>query len=302
MMATITAVVHTRNSDKTLDLCLRSVAWCDEIFVVDMGSTDKTVAIAKKYGAKVYEVKSDYGFADPIRNEYLGKVKTDWTLIVDSDEEVPDTLAAKLKDLMQVSTVSGYSLPRKNIIFGRWIEHTGYWPDYIVRFFKTGQAIYPPQVHAQPIVDGRHDFIPPEEGLALIHHHYNTIFDFVNRLNTYTSLEVEKLTKHGKTYSAREALREFFAELHRRFFQMQGYKDGSYGLTLSLLSGVYQMVSYLKAWEVSKIEDGVALETVEEEVTEACDAASYWVANERLKVEKKALPRIGLKLRRKLHS
>lgn len=301
-MATITAVVHTRNSAHTLDACLRSVSWCDAIYVVDMGSVDKTVEIAKKYGAKIYEVKSNLPYADPIRNEYLKKVKTDWTLIVDSDEEVPPTLAEKLKELMVAGAVNGYSLPRKNVVFGKWMEHTGYWPDYIVRFFRTGQATYPPQVHAQPIVDGRHEFLLPEERYALVHHHYPTIFEFLNRMNVYTSLEVEKLTKAGRSYSPTEALKEFFAELHRRFFQMEGYKDGSYGLVLSLLSGVYQLVAYLKAWEVNKSETPVDLEDVEAEVAAGCDATSYWVANEKLSTEKRPLSKLGLKLRRKLHS
>src|SRR5258708_29144379 len=133
-MATITAVVHTRNSEQTLGKCLRSVAWCDEIFVIDMDSSDGTIEIAKKHGAKIFSLRATHAYADPIRNEYLQKVKTDWTIIVDSDEEVPPTLAEKLKELMLVAGVNGYSIPRKNIIFDKWIEHTGYWPDYIVRF------------------------------------------------------------------------------------------------------------------------------------------------------------------------
>lgn len=301
-MPTITAVIHTFNSEKSLDTCLRSLTWCDEIFVVDMMSLDKTVTIAKKYGAKIFTVKSEYSYADPVRNEYLQKVKTDWTLIVDSDEEVPPKLAQKLRELMQSTGVNGYALPRKNIIFGRWMQHTGYWPDYIVRFFRTGQATYPPAVHSQPIVDGRTEFIAPIEELALVHHHYATISQFLNRLNTYTSLEVEKLKIAKKEYSPTEALKEFFAELNRRFFQLEGYKDGSYGLTLSLLNGVYQMVSYLKAWEVSKSVAGVVPEDIEAEVTSACDATSYWVANEALKENPPLFKKIGLKIRRKLHS
>lgn len=301
-MSTVTAVIHTRNSAETLDTCLRSVSWCDSIYVVDMQSTDHTIEIAKKYGAKIFEVKDQYLYADPIRNEYLKKVKTDWTLIVDSDEEVPSTLTKKLKAAMDVPQINGYALPRKNIIFGKWMQHTGYWPDYIVRFFRTGQATYPPQVHAQPIVDGRSEFLPPTEELALVHHHYKTIFDFICRLNIYTTLEVEKLTKRGTNFSSLEALQEFFAELHRRFFQMEGYKDGSYGLVLSLLSAVYQMVAYLKAWEKHKLEEEISLSDVEEEVTAGCDATSYWVANEELRTKQHFLAQLGLKIRRKLHS
>lgn len=301
-MVTITAVVHTRNSASTLEACLQSVSWCDVIFVVDMGSIDKTLEIAKKHGAKVFEVKTALNYADPIRGDFLKKVKTDWTLIVDSDEEVPPTLAAKLKELMMVAAVNGYSLPRKNIVLGKWMQHTGYWPDYIVRFFRTGKATYPPQVHAQPIIDGRHEFIPPEENYALVHHHYNTIFEFIERMNVYTGLEVEKLTSQGKNYTPLEAMREFFAEFNRRFFQMQGYRDGSYGLVLALLSAVYQLVAYLKAWEASKMETQVNLDEVEIEVAAGCDATSYWIANEQLNENQPFLKQIALRIRRKFHS
>ncbi len=301
-MATITAVVHTRNSDKTLGACLQSLSWCDAVYVVDMGSSDRTLDVAKKYGAKIYNVQTNLPYADPIRNEYLNKVKTDWTLIVDSDEEVPPTLAKKLQELMLAPGVEGYSVPRKNLIFGKWAQHAGYWPDYIVRFFKTGKATYPPQVHSQPIIDGKHEFISPQVDLAFIHHHYQTIFDFMNRLNVYTSLEVEKLTKVKKVWTPLEAMREFFAEFQRRFFQMEGYKDGSLGLTLSLLSSVYQLVSYLKAWEVGKSDDPVSLDDIEVEVTEGCSATSYWVANEQLKENRNIIKKVSLKLRRKMHS
>lgn len=301
-MSTITAVVHTKNSAKTLDVCLKSLAWCDVIFIVDMQSTDKTIEIADKYGTKVFAVRENLPYADPIRNEYLQKVKTDWTLIVDSDEEVPHTLAGKLKELMMVAGVDGYNLPRKNIIFGKWMAHTGYWPDYIIRFFRTGKGTYPPQVHGQPVVSGKTESIEPREEFALVHHHYPTIFEFLNRLNVYTTLEVPKLFEQKKEYTPIEALREFFAEFHRRFFSMQGYKDGSHGLTLSLLSSVYQLVSYLKAWEVGKSEAGSSLDDVQVEVEAGCNATSYWVANESLTASKNFFARLRLKISRKLHS
>src|SRR5258708_6211555 len=105
-MATITAVIHTKNSEKTLDACLHSLGWCDEIFVVDMESTDRSVTIANKYGAKVFNVKTPAGgggaIVEQVRQQFLEKVKSDWTLIVDSDEEVPVTLANKLRELTRV--------------------------------------------------------------------------------------------------------------------------------------------------------------------------------------------------------
>src|SRR5258708_13079472 len=131
-MATITAVIHTKNSEKVLDGCFRSVGWWDAIFVVDMESTDSTTTIATRYGAKVYAVKvpasSGEGMiVEQVRQQFLEKVKTDWTLIVDSDEEVPVTLVAKLRELMMSSGTVAYNLARRNIIFGKKMEYTGYW-------------------------------------------------------------------------------------------------------------------------------------------------------------------------------
>lgn len=301
-MEGITAVIHTRNSAKTLSGCLKSVSWCDAVYVVDMQSEDGTIEIAKRFGAKIFQVSSQHVYADPIRNEYLKKVKTSWTLILDSDEEIPPSLASKLATLKMTTGVNGYSIPRKNLVLGKWIEHTGYWPDYIVRFFRTGKASYPAPVHSQPVVEGVHEFLPPELEFAIIHHHYETITAFVSKLNIYTSLETEKLLSSDISFSPLLALKEFFNQFHTRYFKWEGYKDGSVGFTLSLLSSVYQLISYLKAWEVTKNEQQHTLESVEEEVVLGCEATSYWVANESIKSEKNALRRLLLKIRRRLHS
>lgn len=297
-MSTVTAVVHTKNSAKTLEACLRSLTWCDAIFVIDMESTDETVAIAKKYKADIFHEKS-VSFADPIRNTYLHKVKTEWTIVVDSDEEVPPTLAEKLQELMLTAGVNGFQVPRANMIFGKWIEHTGFWPDYIVRFFRTGKCTYPPYVHGQPVIEGVTQTIEPKKELALIHHHYDSIEQYLLRMNVYTSLEVEKYAQVPREF---HFIKAFFAEFHRRFFSDQGYKDGSHGLVLSLLQAIYMLVVQLKLWEKAKKEMDISVDEIEHEVTDACSATTYWVANEKEKEEKNMVKKIGLQLRRKLSS
>ncbi len=301
-MNTITAVVHTKNSAKTLDLCLQSLAWCTETFVVDMQSTDETLTIAKKYKATTFTVKNEPAFVDPIRNEYLAKVKTDWTIIVDSDEEVSPDLAKKIQEVMMTSGVNGYAIPRLNIIFGKQIEHTGFWPDYIVRLFRTGKGTYPPRVHAQPMVDGKVVYLPAEKQAALIHHHYESIEQFVARMNTYTSAEVVKILEKEKTVQPLQALQAFFGQFFSRFFDQQGYKDGSYGFALSLLLGMYTGISYLKAWETQKSDQVISLGDVEDVVSDACSQTTYWVANESIKQTPNVITKSLLKIRRKLSS
>lgn len=295
-MPTITAIVHTKNSARTLESCLASLTWCDEIFVVDMQSTDETLAIAKRYHATIFHEKQ-IKFADPIRATYIGKVKTDWTLIIDSDEEVPKTLAKKLRELAMTQGVNGFRIPRANIIFGRWIEHTGFWPDYIVRFFRTGSCTYPPYVHAQPIIEGVTETIEAKADYALIHHHYDSIEQYLLRLNVYTSLEVEKTQQNSKL-QATDILKSFFDEFFRRFFQQKGYKDGTHGFVISLLQAIYMMVVMMKRWEQKKEQLSFSLDDVETTISDACSDTTYWVATEKLPYAK-AVEKLFLRIRRK---
>lgn len=299
-MSTITAVIHTKNSGATLKRCLDSLQWCDSIMVVDMQSSDETISIAKKYHAVIYEEKP-MQFADPIRNQYLHKVKTDWTLIVDSDEEVPQTLATKLRELSLVQGVNGYKVPRANIVFGKWMQHTGFWPDYIVRFFRTGSCTYPPYVHGQPIIEGVTQAIEVKKEFALIHHHYQSIEQYLMRLNVYTSLEVEKKQEHAPPQSSTSFLQAFFDEFYRRFYQQEGYKDGSHGLVVSLLQAIYMMVVMMKRWEAAKKELPISLREMESIVHEACSQTTYWVANEELKRSQNPIEKISLRIRRKVN-
>ncbi len=307
-MATITAVIHTKNSERTLEACLKSVAWCTEVFVVDMESTDATVQIATKHKTKIFTVKGSHRFADPVRDEYLKKVKTDWTLIIDSDEEVPKTLATKIEEVMSLDAFDGYNLPRKNLIFGRWIEHTGFWPDYILRLFKTGKGSYPPFIHAQPTVEGAIHNLEANEEFALIHHHYESIEEFLLRLNVYTSLEAQKYhalvkTKEIEPVQRFDFIQSFFDQFFTRFFAQHGYKDGRYGLVLSLLMAVYSMVVSMKIWEGAKEKDTpLLLSDVEQSVNQACTHTTYWVANEEINQERNVINKLKLKLRRKLAS
>ncbi len=292
-MPTITALVHTKNSAKTLDLCLSSLRFCDEVFVIDMESSDETLAIAKKHKEKQIQ------FADPIRNHYIKKVKTDWTLIVDSDEEVPETLAKKFQELMTISGVNGYKVPRANIIFGKWMEHSGFWPDYIVRFFRTGTCSYPSYVHSQPVIEGVTAEIEALQEFALIHHHYDSVEQYLLRLNVYTTLETQKIEAQGITPSDESFLQTFFAEFHRRFFAQEGYKDGKHGLVVSLLQAIYMLVVQMKLWEKAKHNTETSLDSIELSVNDACRATSYWVANEKVK-KSRGLSALVQKVRRKL--
>ena len=133
MKPDITAVVLAKNEEENLPRCLKSLNWVKEIILIDDYSTDKTVEIAKSFGAKVYQRKLD-NFQEQ-RNWALKKVKTSWVLMVDPDEEVSAEMRQEILEVVEKNQYDGFRFPRKNIIFGKWIKHTGWYPDWQLHLF-----------------------------------------------------------------------------------------------------------------------------------------------------------------------
>src|SRR3990167_8259410 len=160
-----------------------------------MHSDDKTQDIAKKFGAKVFE-HDRTGYVEPARNYAISKTTGDWILVLDADEEIAKFLADKLR---QISTDSKsadyYRLPRKNIIFGKWIKHSRWWPDYNIRFFLKGSVSWTEVIHSIPMTKGKGADLEADEKNAIIHHHYTSVNQYVERLNRYTTEHARLLVK-----------------------------------------------------------------------------------------------------------
>lgn len=247
-MGEITAIVHTKNSAATLAKTLKSLSFVDELLVVDMQSQDETLTIAQKHHAQISTFK-DVGFVEPARNYALGLATKDWVLIVDADEEVTPDLKLELERLAaQDSETVAYYIPRKNLIFEQWIEHSGWWPDYQLRFFKRGSVTWPETIHAQPVITGRTQELEPTEALALIHHNYQSIEQYLDRLNRYTSISAQS-TGGDKNLSPTEVWQTFTHQFLSRYFAQDGWQDGTHGMGLSLLQGMYETAIQLKVWQ-----------------------------------------------------
>lgn len=135
----ISVCLATFNEEKNLKACLESVKWADEIVIVDGTSTDKTVAIAKKYGAKVIIRENPLMFH--INKQKAFEAATgDWILYLDADERVSPELKKEILSVVNQKDFNGFWMPRKNIIFGKWIRHTGWWPDQQLRLFRRGKG------------------------------------------------------------------------------------------------------------------------------------------------------------------
>lgn len=283
-MGKISVVINTLNEEKNLPRVLASVKnIADEVVVVDMHSTDATVEIAKKAKAKVYLHKKT-GYVEPARNFAVSKAKGEWILIIDADEELSDNLVKRLKQIAKNPKADYYRLPRKNIIFGKWIRHSRWWPDYNIRFFKKGNVSWSEIIHSVPVTQGKGLDLPPRENNAIVHYHYQTIEQYLERINRYTSEHAKLQVIDGYEFVWQDLLKKPISEFLSRYFQGEGYKDGLHGLALAGLQAFSEFTLCLKVWQLNKfkskeVELGKLVKTMKEVESDI----HYWQADSLLK-------------------
>jgi glycosyltransferase involved in cell wall biosynthesis len=298
MASKLSVVVNTYNEAKILPQALTSVRdLVDEIVIIDMESSDNIHEIAKKFDAKVFSHKH-LEYVEPARNFGTSKATGDWVLVLDPDEEVSDTLATKIKEIIKNNEADYCRIPRKNIIFNHWIEHAHWWPDYNIRLFRKGAVSWSEVIHAVPFTQGKGIDFDAKEDLAIIHHHYDSLEGYVERMNRYTSIQADRKVKSGYKFSWRDILTKPTNEFLSRYFGDKGYKDGIYGLALSLLQGFSELVLYLKIWQADKFKDEkVSLTEIINEMREKERDLHYWQGDSMYKESGDIRDRVRRKLR-----
>ena len=244
----ISAVINTWNEAKNLAECLDSLDFVDEIIVVDMASTDNTKQIAKQYTDKVYEHPAA-GYVEPARNFAQAKASGNWILIVDADERVPRTLADKLVDIAANDEADFVRVPRKNLVFDQWLKYSRWWPDYNIRFFKKGYVTWSDAIHRPPITNGQGINLDADPKYALLHHHYRTLDEYLERMVRYTNQQAKELLAEGYQFSLSDLVSKPIGEFLSRFFAGEGFKDGLHGLAIAILQAFSCFVVYLKVWQ-----------------------------------------------------
>ncbi len=256
MASKISVVINAQNVEESLSKAITSVkSFADEVVVIDQDSTDKTSEIAKKLGAKVFNHKS-VTYVELARNFALDKAQGEWILVLDPDEEISGSLAKKIKQIIKNPEADYYRIPRKNIIFGKWIKHTRFWPDYNIRFFKKGMVSWNEVIHAVPMTQGLGADIPDKEEYALVHHNYEGVDQFIERMNRYTKVQSEELMKNGYVFAWRDLITKPLNEFLSRYFAGEGYKDGIHGLAISLLQALSELTLYSKVWQKQGFKEG----------------------------------------------
>lgn len=240
-MSKISAVLITLNEEKNLERCLKSLDWVDEIIVVDSHSTDKTREIAPKYTDKIWEVDwQGFGQTKELARQ---KVSYAWVFSIDADEEVAPKLKEEILQAVQNNSYAGYFIPRRSLFLGKWMEHSGWYPDYVLRLFRKENGQFDKAlVHEQVQVKGEIGYLKN----PLRHYTYPNLEHYFKKLNRYTTLSAQQLHQNG----ARAYPWDLFFRPPATFFKMyllkSGFLDGWQGLVLAVLSGYQVLIKYLK--------------------------------------------------------
>jgi len=285
----VTAVVLAKNEEKNLPRCLKNLDWVKEVIVIDDYSSDNTKKIAEKFGAKVYQKRLvDF---ESQRNWALQKVKTSWVLMIDPDEEVTSEFRQEVEKVIKEDKFDGFKFPRKNIIFGKWIRYTGWYPDWQLHLFKTKRGKYVGKVHEQVVLDGTIGVL----NASLIHYNYHSISQYLQKLDRYTNLEAEEKVRGGYKFRYQDLLVKPAEEFFRRFFAEEGWKDRVHGLALSLLQAFSELVVYLKVWEKHNFEE-LEIKGFAKEAEKIISDYYYWQAA----ISKNPLKKIYYRIKRKI--
>lgn len=300
----VSVVISTFNSEEKIEDCLKSVSWASEIIVVDGTSSDKTLDIVKKYTSNIF-VRPNHKMLNINKNFGFSKAIGNWILCLDTDERVTPELKEEIENLKFKieDSVNGYWMPRKNIIFGKWMEHTGWYPDLQLRLFKRGKGKFPEEhVHEMVKVQGEIGQLNEH----ILHYNYDSIFQFIQKLGViYGPNEAEQLIKKGYSFDWRDAIRFPVKEFLSRFLAREGYKDGFHGLMLSLLMAFYHLIVFSYIWEKHKfkqIDNEAILAETEKEIVQSSKDLFFWFSKEKTKLIKNPILKIFHKILRKVKS
>jgi glycosyltransferase involved in cell wall biosynthesis len=248
--ATLSVAIVTLNEEANLPRTLESVAWADEIVVVDSGSTDGTRAIAQSHGAR-FVIEPWRGFAAQ-KNFALSLCASEWVLSLDADEAVSPELAASIQKVMVTPpSHAACALPRRNFFLSRWIRHGGYYPDPKLRLFPRGQGTFQETpVHETAIFSGNVETLHGD----LLHDAYPTLASYLDHMERYSTFGASIAIQRGRTGRnllsfLNGVLLNPVATFFYNYILRAGFLDGREGLLLHLYHSAYVSWKYAKAWE-----------------------------------------------------
>jgi len=251
--STLAVCVITRDEEDRIGECLASVAFADEILVVDSGSTDRTVAIARERGARVV-VRDWPGYAAQ-KNFAQEQVAAAWVLSIDADERVTPELARQIRGLIAAAPdgIAGASVPRRTWYLGRWIRHGGWYPDRKVRLARRGRGRWEGEhVHERLAVEGAVRALDGD----LLHFTYRGIADHLLTIDRFTTAAARAMAARGARGAAVGMLVQPPLKFLKMYLLKAGFLDGLPGFIVAVLGSYYVFLKYAKLWELRRNAQG----------------------------------------------
>ncbi len=242
-MTSFSAVVITFNEEHNIRDCLDSISFADEIIVVDSGSADTTVSIAKEYTDKVFVIEWK-GYAAS-KNFGIDQAEHDWILSLDADERVTDRLRDSIQN-RSTDNYPGYTVSRRTWYMGRWIKGGGWYPDRKIRLFNRLKGRFQTvSVHENVEIEGKTGHLEGD----ILHYSYQDISDHVQRIDKYSSLISDNWLEKGRAVTPCRMVCRTFWEFIRSYVFRKGYKDGAPGIVLAGMHAFYTFLKYSKTIE-----------------------------------------------------
>jgi glycosyltransferase involved in cell wall biosynthesis len=246
----LTVTVITRDEAANILAALDSVAWADELVVVDSGSTDETVALARQRTDRVL-VREWPGYSAQ-KNFAAEQASHDWILSLDADERVTPALADEIRALLNGQPAArGYAIPRVSFYLGKWIRTTDWYPDHQLRLYDRRAASWAGDVHEGVRVAGAVGRLRAE----LQHTPYRDISHHLQTIDRYTPLAARQLQERGRTVGMAGVAARPLGAFLRNYLARGGWRDGSVGFVVSILNSYYVFLKFAKLWELGRKEE-----------------------------------------------
>ncbi len=249
-MVKLSILLPTYNNANTIKDTLESIKWADEILVCDSYSTDATLDIVRKYGARI--IQHEYINSALQKNWAAPQCRHEWLLQIDTDEVLEDGMREEIQAAIRdaPADLHAYRIPRKNFVLGRWMSHAGVYPDFQTRLFRRDMGRWiVREVHAHVVVPGRTGQLQRH----IIHRGMPNLSKQVRNLDRYTRYEADELRKLGRVFRPYQLLLRPPYIFAKRYLWQGGWKDGWRGFIVCVYLAFYIFMSYAKLWEIEEL-------------------------------------------------
>lgn len=251
MKNSLSVIIISRNAQELIGDCIKSADWADEVILVDTGSEDKTVEIARRLKARVARLDfCGFDFSG-WRNHGLKLAKGDWVFYLDTDERITPELKEEIEALLKKNdSLSAYAVPRRNYYFGREMSYGGAWPDYVKRLFKRESLKeWQGGLHEEPVFGGKLGHLKA----PLLHFSHRDLTSMLNKTRDWSKIEADLLLQAGHPPITWWRIgRIMIGELWQRLVKLQGYRDGTEGWLEAIFQMFSRFITYARLWEYQR--------------------------------------------------